>query len=102
VQRRGRRSPLAGVGRNEDDYLTLAVREYRNRPEQTITEIKVVRDRVRNFAQHQLESLSDFMVERCRTRLVGLHPGPVEAAFRRALGARSRPPDSASHRAPCR
>jgi sulfopropanediol 3-dehydrogenase len=32
-------------------------------PEQTITDIKVVQDRVRNFAQHQLESLRDFEVE---------------------------------------
>jgi sulfopropanediol 3-dehydrogenase len=37
-------------------------RSSRPSPEQT-TDIKVLQDRVRNFAQHQLESLRDFEVE---------------------------------------
>jgi sulfopropanediol 3-dehydrogenase len=57
-------------------------------PEQTITDIKVVQDRVRNFARHQLESLRDFEVETEPGVFLGQKNIPVSRAGAYVPGGR--------------
>ena len=57
-------------------------------PEQAITDIKAVQARVRNFAQHQLESLHDFEVETEPGVFLGQKNIPVSSAGAYVPGGR--------------